>query len=233
MAEPEHALRDKLAAVFARQDFYQACKRRDAGGMISILNGNGVTQGQIAARTGLAQSTLSNYKRGKVHAEFASTFESLADGLDMPPPLRQALGLSGDASAGRSRPAGGVAAGVPADRMPIFEVQKDGLPATYNNPDLTKRLVGVWKKTLGDANVEIVDPTMGGEDFAEYSMPDHSIPAVDFHIGAVDPEKIAQYKKEKKELPSLHSSKFAPVPEPTIKLSVVAMSDAILELMQK
>ena len=124
------------------------------------------------------------------------------------------------------------AAGVPADRMPIMEVQKDGLPATYNNPDLTKRLVAVWKKVLGDGNVEIVDPTMGGEDFAEYSLPDHSIPAVDFHIGAVDPEKIAQYKREGKELPTLHSSKFAPVPEPTIKVGIVGMTSAVLELMK-
>lgn len=124
------------------------------------------------------------------------------------------------------------AAGVPADRMPIMEVQKDGLPATYNNPDLTKRLVAVWKKVLGDGNVEIVDSTMGGEDFAEYSLPDHSIPAVDFHIGAVDPEKIAQYKREGKELPTLHSSKFAPVPEPTIKVGIVGMTSAVLELMK-
>ena len=84
------------------------------------------------------------------------------------------------------------AAGVPPDRMPIVEVQKDNLPATYNNPELTKRLVEASKKQIGAANVDIVDPTMGGEDFAEYSLPDHSIPAVDFHIGAVAPEKIAQ-----------------------------------------
>ena len=64
MAEPEHVLREKLAAVFARPDFHEACAQRDAGAMITILNAGGVTQGQIAARTGLAQSTLSNYKRG-------------------------------------------------------------------------------------------------------------------------------------------------------------------------
>jgi amidohydrolase len=126
------------------------------------------------------------------------------------------------------------AAGVPPDRAPIVNVLKDQLtPATYNNPDLTKRLVAVWKKTLGDANVEIVDPTMGGEDFSEYSLPDHSIPAVDFHIGAVEPEKIAQYKKEGKELPTLHSSKFAPVPEPTIKVGIIGMTSAVLELMKR
>src|SRR5213076_3215097 len=117
------------------------------------------------------------------------------------------------------------AGGVPADRAPIVSVLKDQFtPATYNNPDLTKRLVGVWKNVLGADNVEIVDPTMGGEDFAEYSLPDHSIPAVDFHIGAVDPEKIAQFKREGKELPSLHSSKFAPVPEPTIRVGIIGMT---------
>ena len=126
------------------------------------------------------------------------------------------------------------AGGVPADRAPIVNVLKDQFtPATYNNPDLTKRLVGVWKNVLGTDNVEIVDPTMGGEDFAEYSLPDHSIPAVDFHIGAVDPEKIAQFKREGKELPSLHSSKFAPVPEPTIRVGIIGMTSAVLDLMKK
>ena len=125
------------------------------------------------------------------------------------------------------------AAGVPPDRAPIINVLKDFTPATYNNPDLTKRLVEVWKKAIGQDNVEIVDPTMGGEDFAEYSLPDHSIPAVDFHLGAVDPEKIAQFKKEGKELPSLHSSKFAPVAEPTIKIGIIGMTSAVLELMKK
>ena len=118
MAEPEHAIREKLAAVFARQDLYEACSRRDAGAMITILNAGGVTQGQIAARTGIAQSTLSNYKRGVNTAQFAATFEKLADGLDMPPRLRQALGLSGDAPAG-SRPAGGAVAGVVADTFDL------------------------------------------------------------------------------------------------------------------
>ena len=124
--------------------------------------------------------------------------------------------------------------GLPADSAPIVTVLKDQFtPATYNNPDLTKRLVEVWKKVLGPGNVDIVDPTMGGEDFSEYSLPDYSIPAVDFHLGAVDPEKIAQFKKEGKELPSLHSSKFAPVPEPTIKVGVIGMTSAVLELLKK
>jgi hippurate hydrolase len=127
-----------------------------------------------------------------------------------------------------------MAAGIPPERAPIISVSKDQFtPATYNNPDLTRRLVAVWKKSLGDDNVEMVDATMGGEDFSEYSLPDHSVPAVDFHVGAVDPAKIAEYKQAGKELPTLHSSKFAPVPEPTIRTGIVAMTTAVLELMKK
>jgi hippurate hydrolase len=127
-----------------------------------------------------------------------------------------------------------MAAGIPSELAPIISVDRERFTsATYNNPDLTKRLIAVWRKSLGDDNVEIVDATMGGEDFSEYSLPDHSVPAVDFHVGAVDPAKIAEYKQAGKELPTLHSSKFAPVPEPTIRTGIVAMTTAVLELMKK
>lgn len=126
------------------------------------------------------------------------------------------------------------AAGIPPDRAPTVEVLQDQFtPATYNNPELTKRLVGVWKEVFGAQNVESTDPTMGGEDFSEYSLPDHSIPACDFHIGAVDPAKMAESKKTGSPLPSLHSNKFAPVPEPTIRVGIVGMTSAVLELMKK
>jgi hippurate hydrolase len=126
------------------------------------------------------------------------------------------------------------AAGIPPELAPVVSVPKDLVAvAAYNNPELTKRLVAVWKKSLGDENVELVDPTMGGDDFSEYSLPDHSIPAVYFHFGAVDPAKIAEFKQAGKELPTLHSSKFAPVPEPTIRTGIVAMAAAVMELMKK
>ncbi len=127
-----------------------------------------------------------------------------------------------------------MAAGIPADRAPIVEVSKDEVAnAVYNNPDLCHRLEVAWKKQLGDSNVVAMEPTMGSEDFSEFSLPDHSIPAVDFWIGAVDPEKMAEYKKAGKELPSLHSSKFAPVPEPTIRVGIIGMTSAVLDLLKK
>jgi len=129
-----------------------------------------------------------------------------------------------------------VAAGLPADRMPVVQVRRDEFtPATYNNPDLTKRVFAALQKSLGNEKVEKVDPTMGGEDFSEYSLlPDHSIPACMFNVGAVDPAKFAESQKPgASPLPSLHSSKFAPVPEPTIRTGVIAMTSAVLELLKK
>ena len=126
------------------------------------------------------------------------------------------------------------AAVVPPDLAPIVTVSKDFVtPGMYNDPELTKRLVAVWKKSLGDENVEMVDPVMGGEDFSEYSLPNHSIPAVNFHFGAVDPAKMTESQHSGKELPTLHSSKFAPVPEPTSRTAIIGMTSAVLDLMKK
>jgi hippurate hydrolase len=127
-----------------------------------------------------------------------------------------------------------MAAGFPADRMPEVNVLKEeAVPAMYNNPDLTKRITAVLKTTIGNDNVVTKDPTMGGEDFSEFSLADHSIPAFMFQVGAVDPAKLAESKKTGASLPSLHSSKFLPVPEPTIRTAITGMTAAVLELMKR
>ncbi len=126
------------------------------------------------------------------------------------------------------------AAGLPPDRMPDVHVRTDEFtPATYNNPELTKRATAALRTAIGNDNVVEKPPTMGGEDFSEYSLPDHSIPAFMFNVGAVDPAKVAESKRTGAPLPSLHSSKFAPVPEPTIRTGIIGMTSAVLDLMQK
>ena len=126
------------------------------------------------------------------------------------------------------------AAGLPADRMPDVKVLKtEGVNATYNNPELTKRVTAALKSAIGEENVIHKDPTMGGEDFSDFSLPDHSIPACMFNVGAVDPAKAAESKKTGAPLPSLHSSKFLPVPEPTIRTAVVGMTATVLDLMKR
>src|SRR5256714_2704546 len=124
--------------------------------------------------------------------------------------------------------------GIPPDKLPEVHVLQDEFsPATYNNPELTKRVTAALKAALGNDYVVPKDPSMGAEDFCEYSLPDHSIPALMFVVGAVDPAKAAESKKTGTPLPSLHSSKFAPVPDPTIRTGLIGMTSAVLDLMKK
>jgi hypothetical protein len=49
----------------------------------------------------------------------------------------------------------------------------------------------------------------------------------------VEPAKVEASRRTGTPLPSLHSSLFAPLPEPTLRTGVKAMTTAILELMKK
>ena len=125
------------------------------------------------------------------------------------------------------------AAGIPEDRAPIVKVSEtEYTPATYNEPQLTERLARVFEKTLGAENVLRWPPVMAAEDFGRFSL-DQQIPSSLFWLGAVDPAKVEESRKSRKPLPSLHSSLFAPLPEPTLRTGVKAMTAAILELMKK
>jgi hippurate hydrolase len=126
------------------------------------------------------------------------------------------------------------AAGVPDDRLPIVTLKdQEFTPATYNDPALTRRLDGAFKSLLGETNAQRVKPVMGGEDFSEYGRTPDKIPICLFWLGAVQPELVQESEKTGKTLPSLHSSQFAPLPEPTIKTGVIAMTAAVLELAGK
>jgi len=126
-----------------------------------------------------------------------------------------------------------VAAGLPEDRMPEITLSDDFTPATYNTPELTERLVQVFKAWFGDANVIKRKPVMGGEDFSEYGRTEAKIPICMFYVGGVSPEALKESERTGKQLPSLHSSLWAPAPQETIKTGVTAMSAAILELLKK
>ena len=125
-----------------------------------------------------------------------------------------------------------VAAGVPEDRAPIVKVSETEITSvTYNDPQLTERLAGAFTRALGPENVVKAPPVMGSEDFGYLSL-DQKIPAVIFWLGAVDPVKVKESQEKGIALPSLHSPLFAPVPEPTLRTGVKAMTAAVMELMK-
>ncbi|MBZ5589617.1 MAG: amidohydrolase [Acidobacteriia bacterium] len=123
------------------------------------------------------------------------------------------------------------AADVPADRMPTVEVVEGFTPALYNDPALTRRLSAVWRGWLGAGNVVALKPEMIGEDFAAYGLVEPRIPICMFRVGTSSPASLAESRRTGVELPTLHSSRYAPVAEPTIVTGVTAMSAAVLDLL--
>ena len=124
-------------------------------------------------------------------------------------------------------------AGLPDNLMPIVEVDEaEFTPATYNSPDLVARSVAVMERMLGVDNVVEEEPVMGGEDFSRYGRAEPRIPIFMFNIGTVSEERIAASKRDGgTPLPSLHSSLYWPVREPSIKTGVKAMTAVALDLL--
>jgi hippurate hydrolase len=124
-----------------------------------------------------------------------------------------------------------MAAGVPENRMPIVKVADEFTPSTYNNPALVKKMAASMQAILGADKVIAKEPVMGGEDFGEYGRTAEKIPIAILWLGAIAPERVQEGLRTGQALPSLHSSQFAPLPEPTIKTGVTAMTAAVLDLL--
>jgi hippurate hydrolase len=90
----------------------------------------------------------------------------------------------------------------------------------------------VFIKTLGARNVFDEDPIMVSEDFGQFGLEGHKIPTVMFWLGAMDPAKFAAAQAAGKSLPGPHTSRFEPLPEPTLRTGVTVMSSAALALLQ-
>lgn len=126
-----------------------------------------------------------------------------------------------------------LAAGFPPELAPIVKVDDFPAKATYNDPALTQRLAKVWAASLGAENVVRIDPVMGAEDVGLLSLEGYKIPLALFRVGTVAPEKMKRSLEGAERLPSLHSSLFAPVPEPTLRTGIRAMTAAVLDLMPR
>lgn len=123
-------------------------------------------------------------------------------------------------------------AGVPKELEPIVTI-RPGTPSTYNTPELVERVTKTFRALLGDDKVEQREPSMGAEDFGLYGRQEPKIPIFMYRLGSVPPEKVAASKSSKTPLPSLHSSKYLPDREPTIRTGVLTMTAAALDLLPK
>jgi hippurate hydrolase len=115
-------------------------------------------------------------------------------------------------------------------RPPDVSIRADGTPAMYNDPALVAAGVEVFRAFLGEEQVVPIAATMTGEDFGRYSR--HAeFPAFLFRIGSVEPKRWRQSREGGEPLPSLHSSRYAPDVEPTLRVGLGATARLALTLL--
>jgi hippurate hydrolase len=116
-----------------------------------------------------------------------------------------------------------------APAPPTVTVAPSAAHATVNDPALVRRLVPALASVLGSDRVVEATPVMGAENFSEYGRA--GVPAVFFFVGAVEPKAYAEAHAAGRALPALHSSRFAPDRERTIRAAVATLVTSALELL--
>jgi amidohydrolase len=107
---------------------------------------------------------------------------------------------------------------------PRVEVVAGG-DAVVNDASLVGRVLQPIKAALGDNLIILPSPISASEDFSEYAV---KVPSVFFLVGGSDPKMLADSQAKGVAIPVNHSPYFAPVPEPSIKTGVVALTLAVL-----
>jgi len=117
-------------------------------------------------------------------------------------------------------------AGAPEPEVSIAE----GTPSLFNDPGLSARLRPVFKQVVGKNNVEVTQPTMGGEDFSQYGRA--GVPILMYWLGAVSQERLDTYAEAGESPPSLHSPLFYTDTAATLETGISTMTSAVLELLK-
>jgi hippurate hydrolase len=133
--------------------------------------------------------------------------------------------------AGIARVARGEAAAAGAPREPLLDLGET-MPATWNDPDFTRRLAGRLAAELGEGAVVQGRPDMVSEDFGEFGKA-AGIPSALLRFGTVEPARFKAAKEAGTPLPSLHSATFAPEMEGTLRTGTLAFTFAALEALGK
>ena len=128
-------------------------------------------------------------------------------------------------------------AGLPPDKAAEVKVLDDeSTPPQVNDPALTSKVQAALEEALGASNVAAADQAMGSEDVGIFGDPQFNggkaIPVVYFRLGAMDPATLSAALKAGTLPPGLHTSRFAPVPQPTLDTGVKALTAGSIALLQ-
>lgn len=118
-------------------------------------------------------------------------------------------------------------AGAPEPEITLSAERAD---AVVNDNALEARTVPIFKTAFGEDAIEQPFPNTASEDYSAFI--EAGVPSFYFSIGVYDPKSVAAAAAGGPPVASNHSPYFAPVPEPTIRTGVEAMSLAVMNVMQ-
>jgi len=126
----------------------------------------------------------------------------------------------------------GRSAGLPEELLPVVKIESDYTPSTFNDEQMTARVMGAIADSIGADRVYARPPSMGGEDFSQFGRTSEDIPTVIFWTGGQDRKALEDSRSGKAPPPPAnHSPFFAPEPEAALKAGVQAMTAGALELL--
>jgi hippurate hydrolase len=103
--------------------------------------------------------------------------------------------------------------------------------AVVNDRPLTERSAKLLRAAFGERADWDPAPGAASEDYSEFVIA--GVPSFFFGLGALDPKLIAEANAGGKPVPVNHSPYFAPVPEPTIRAGVEAMTLVVMGMLTK
>jgi hippurate hydrolase len=124
-----------------------------------------------------------------------------------------------------------LAAGLSETELPVFIQAEPPFRPVVNDVALTQALRDIFSDLLGDEKVVILPPSTGSEDFADFSPLGAEVPLCMFNLGCTPPEILAQAEKGETTLGLLHTPRFAPDAEPTLRAAMTTLAGAVLGLL--
>jgi hippurate hydrolase len=115
--------------------------------------------------------------------------------------------------------------GAPAPDVQIIP----GGKLLINDQAVTDRTAKVFKAAFGARAQYEPAPGNPSEDYSEFIVA--GVPSLFWSFGGLDPATIADARAKGVPVPANHTPQFAPVPEPTIRFGVEAMTLAVLNVM--
>lgn len=120
------------------------------------------------------------------------------------------------------------ASGAPAEPEITYY---DHFPLTVNDPGTARHVAEAFRDYFGaDRVTELVDPLPVSEDFGSFGT-EWDVPSLFWYVGGTDPELYRRAEKSGRiaeDVPTNHSSKFAPVVHPTLETGIQTLTTASL-----